>query len=258
MAIKKLCRWLFSKVAPNQVVNWFKLLIALAVGLYFRIPFLLAVVAGGALLLIFIQRKHRYRDAIYSPISVDELPRRARHYFEELTPEFERCGFVWIGDFFADKWLEKSHSRCFLHRSLPILAELYDSPRSPKRHSFCMDSIAENGVLIESSRYSSAGVPQFDHVHLVFATGQSPSGMLEMHAAALCDFEDSGLQILPLEARDLQGLKQYATLLCYAHFHDRGLVADPPWLNEVRTRPTADAPESVDIDEDGVLLSCAP
>jgi hypothetical protein len=245
-----------DRVGRSYAAGWLKIVFAMAMGVIFRAPPIIYGAGGAGLLVFYLRYKGRYREAVYVPVSSDELPWRARKYFEEHTSAFEQCGFKLIGDFLVSKTYGQSHVRGFVHRSFPILAELNDSLYSDIRNTYSMVSAVEDGTIVTSSRRSGAGIPEMAMLHFVFAKGASPQEMLEQQLAAMRGYESVGFRMLPLAAADLESVMRYGYYLVRWNLYSIGFAGRPPspddsWLR----RLTGDLSSESDDYEDEPALS---
>ena len=71
--------------------------------------------------------------------------------------------------------------------------------------------------------------------------------LLEEHLAAMRDYEDCGLAMLPLDASDLRNVTHYGSRLVQWHFYKAGALGRPPSFDESRfggaTENTVASPE---------------
>lgn len=250
MAIANPWRRFVDRVGGVFATGWLKLAFAFGIGLYLRVP-AICIVAGGAAVVIYcLQRARRYKETTYTPISVDELPWRARKFFEEHTLAFEECGFTMLGDFLVEKTTGKSHVRGFIHDVLPILAEISHNRKLVPATCYYLTTVVEDGTVIQTSRRSLAGIPQMEKIHLISAKNQPPHVLLDEHLAAIRDYEDDDLAMLPLEASDLRNVSRYGSRLVQWHFYAKGALGRPPSFDESRfARSTENTDASPELAE---------
>lgn len=234
--------------------GWLKLLFALGVGLYLRVPSICFVAGGAALVVYCLQRSRRYKDTTYTPIPVAELPWRARKFFEEHTLAIEECGFTKVGDFRVERTTGKSHVRGFLHESLPILAEISHNWQLVPPTSYYLTSVVEDGTVLQTNRRSLAGIPEMEKLHLISAKNQPPHVLLDEHLAAMRDYDNYGLAMLPLDASDLRNVTHYGSRLVQWHFYAKGFLGRPPSFDDSRF---GDAPENTDDEPLELAEQCA-
>lgn len=87
----------------------------------------------------------RHREFVREPVQPDQLPRRARSYFDQRTPELRRLGFQYLGDV---KLISQTGTflRQFLSEDGLTLALL----ESGASNRFSFDSLASDGTYLET------------------------------------------------------------------------------------------------------------
>lgn len=183
----------------------------------------LAALFASFLVVSLLHRRHR--EFVREPMEPDQLPRWARNFFNQRTPELQRLGFQHVGDVKLT-----CHTAAFVRQFLSEDGLTLALLQSGANNGFSFDSLASDGMYLETVSADmsmlldeslplrmqimvSASIPQAWQAHRDFVRGYLASGEAKA---------------LPIELNDVGPVIDYGHRIHGWSAFRKGLIKHPP------------------------------